>query len=37
LNLNDRGIDAGLLVLGPGDRWSAGYTISARAVSYASG
>jgi aldose 1-epimerase len=37
LNLNDRGIDSGLLVLGPGDRWSAGYTISARAVSYATG
>jgi aldose 1-epimerase len=32
LNLQARGIDAGLLALGPGERWTAGYTIAARAV-----
>lgn len=35
LNLQARGIDAGLLVLAPGERWSAGYTITARAITYA--
>ena len=36
LNLQARGVDAGLLTLPPGGRWSAGYTISARAITYAS-
>jgi aldose 1-epimerase len=35
LNLQARGVDAGLLTLPPGGRWSAGYTISARAITYA--
>lgn len=34
LNLQARGVDAGLLVLPPGERWTAGYTITARAVTY---
>ena len=37
LNLQARGVDAGLLTLPPGGRWSAGYTISARAITYAEG
>ncbi|MCC6629941.1 MAG: aldose 1-epimerase [Chloroflexi bacterium] len=37
LNLAARGIDAGLLVLPPGERWSAGYTITARGVAMADG
>lgn len=35
LNLQPRGLDAGLLVLGPGERWAAGYTITARAITTA--
>jgi aldose 1-epimerase len=35
LNLQARGVDAGLLTLAPGAHWSAGYTIGARAITYA--
>jgi aldose 1-epimerase len=35
LNLQARGIDAGLLRLAPGERWSAGYTIALRAITFA--
>lgn len=34
-NLQARGVDAGLLTLAPGERWSAGYTIALRAIAYA--
>jgi aldose 1-epimerase len=35
LNLHARGLDAGLLTLAPGARWSAGYTIAIRAITFA--
>jgi hypothetical protein len=35
LNLQARGIDAGLLRLAPGEHWSAGYTIALRAITFA--
>jgi aldose 1-epimerase len=35
LNLAARGVDAGLLVLEPGERWTAGYSIAARSVIFA--
>lgn len=34
LNLQPAGHDAGLIVLAPGDRWSAAYRIGARSVAY---
>ena len=36
INLAERGIDGGLLVLEPGAQWSAGYAIRARSVDFAS-
>jgi aldose 1-epimerase len=35
LNLQARGHDAGLLVLPPGERWAADYSISVRAITFA--
>jgi aldose 1-epimerase len=35
LNLQARGVDAGLLALAPGEHWVAGYAIGLRAITYA--